>query len=93
MENWASENVLILHVFEDSGCTDTSPWAIWTRGWGAEENRHGDLLNKYFYLTGRVDMKQIEKTIHYLVGRGMVRFVHATNSITYTYFCRFFPIK
>ncbi|KAJ4844525.1 hypothetical protein Tsubulata_026045 [Turnera subulata] len=58
-------------VFGDSGCTGTSPWAIWTRGWGAEENRHGDLLNKYLYLSGRVDMKQIEKTIHYLIGRGM----------------------
>ncbi|KAG9440795.1 hypothetical protein H6P81_020960 [Aristolochia fimbriata] len=24
-----------------------TPWAIWTRAWTAEENRHGDLLNKY----------------------------------------------
>jgi acyl-[acyl-carrier-protein] desaturase len=42
-----------------------------TRAWTAEENRHGDLLNKYLYLTGRVDMKQIEKTIQYLIGSGM----------------------
>ena len=27
-----------------SGVTDT-PWAHWLRGWTAEENRHGDLLN------------------------------------------------
>ncbi|KAJ4844528.1 hypothetical protein Tsubulata_026051 [Turnera subulata] len=60
-----------MDVFGDSGCSGTSPWAIWIRGWSAEENRHGDLLNKYLYLTGRVDMKQIEKTIHYLIGRGM----------------------
>ncbi|KAL5998036.1 Stearoyl-[acyl-carrier-protein] 9-desaturase 7, chloroplastic [Asimina triloba] len=39
--------------------------------WTAEENRHGDLLNKYLYLCGRVDMRQIEKTIHYLIGSGM----------------------
>ncbi|KAG9440799.1 hypothetical protein H6P81_020964 [Aristolochia fimbriata] len=48
-----------------------TPWAIWTRAWTAEENRHGDLLNKYLYLSGRVDMKQIEKTIQYLIGSGM----------------------
>ncbi|XVE84420.1 hypothetical protein DITRI_Ditri17bG0012700 [Diplodiscus trichospermus] len=48
-----------------------SPWAIWTRAWTAEENRHGDLLNKYLYLSGRVDMRQIEKTIQYLIGSGM----------------------
>ncbi|KAE8718300.1 desaturase [Hibiscus syriacus] len=39
--------------------------------WTAEENRHGDLLNKYLYLSGRVDMRQIEKTIQYLIGAGM----------------------
>ncbi|RWR80427.1 stearoyl-acyl-carrier-protein 9-desaturase, chloroplastic [Cinnamomum micranthum f. kanehirae] len=49
----------------------TSPWAVWSRSWAAEENRHGDLLNKYLYLCGRVDMKQIEKTIQYLIGFGM----------------------
>ncbi|XP_017974175.1 PREDICTED: stearoyl-[acyl-carrier-protein] 9-desaturase, chloroplastic [Theobroma cacao] len=48
-----------------------TPWAIWTRAWTAEENRHGDLLNKYLYLSGRVDMRQIEKTIQYLIGSGM----------------------
>ncbi|XVE83225.1 hypothetical protein DITRI_Ditri16bG0070500 [Diplodiscus trichospermus] len=48
-----------------------SPWAIWVRAWTAEENRHGDLLNKYLYLSGRVDMRQIEKTIQYLIGAGM----------------------
>ncbi|KAH7839011.1 hypothetical protein Vadar_033691 [Vaccinium darrowii] len=48
-----------------------SPWAVWTRAWTAEENRHGDLLNKYLYLSGRVDMRQVEKTIQYLIGAGM----------------------
>lgn len=47
-------------------------WATWTRAWTAEENRHGDLLNKYLYLSGRVDMRMIEKTIQYLIGSGMV---------------------
>ncbi|OMO55981.1 Fatty acid desaturase, type 2 [Corchorus capsularis] len=48
-----------------------NPWAIWVRAWTAEENRHGDLLHKYLYLSGRVNMRQIEKTIQYLVGAGM----------------------
>ncbi|KAL5560080.1 hypothetical protein UlMin_036291 [Ulmus minor] len=58
-------------IFNDQTGADNTPWAIWTRGWSAEENRHGDLLNKYLYLSGRVDMKQIEKTIQYLIGAGM----------------------
>ncbi|CAA0829587.1 Acyl- [Striga hermonthica] len=57
-------------VRDETGASST-PWAIWTRAWTAEENRHGDLLNKYLYLSGRVDMKQIEKTIQYLIGSGM----------------------
>ncbi|CAL9193549.1 stearoyl-[acyl-carrier-protein] 9-desaturase, chloroplastic-like [Musa acuminata AAA Group] len=57
-------------VRDETGASLTS-WAIWTRAWTAEENRHGDLLNKYLYLTGRVNMKQIEKTIQYLIGSGM----------------------
>ncbi|KAL6988676.1 Stearoyl-[acyl-carrier-protein] 9-desaturase 7, chloroplastic [Sarracenia purpurea var. burkii] len=57
-------------VRDETGASLTS-WAIWTRAWTAEENRHGDLLNKYLYLSGRVDMKPIEKTIQYLIGSGM----------------------
>lgn len=58
-------------VRDETGASLT-PWARWTRAWTAEENRHGDLLNKYLYLTGRVDMRTIEKTIQYLIGSGMV---------------------
>ncbi|XP_021289157.1 stearoyl-[acyl-carrier-protein] 9-desaturase, chloroplastic-like [Herrania umbratica] len=57
-------------VRDETGASLT-PWAIWTRAWTAEENRHGDLLNRYLYLSGRVDMRQIEKTIQYLIGSGM----------------------
>ena len=55
----------------DETASSFSSWAVWTRAWTAEENRHGDLLNKYLYLSGRVDMKQIEKTIQYLISSGM----------------------
>uniref|UniRef100_A0A803KTP9 Stearoyl-[acyl-carrier-protein] 9-desaturase, chloroplastic n=2 Tax=Chenopodium quinoa TaxID=63459 RepID=A0A803KTP9_CHEQI len=57
-------------VRDETGSSPTS-WATWTRAWTAEENRHGDLLNKYLYLSGRVDMRAIEKTIQYLIGSGM----------------------
>ena len=43
---------------------------MWLRGWTAEENRHGDLLNAYLRLTGRVDMRAIERTIHHLLRNG-----------------------
>uniref|UniRef100_A0A024BTW3 Acyl-[acyl-carrier-protein] desaturase n=1 Tax=Glycine max TaxID=3847 RepID=A0A024BTW3_SOYBN len=57
-------------VKDDSG-TSPSPWAVWTRAWTAEENRHGDLLRTYLYLSGRVDMAKVEKTVHYLISAGM----------------------
>jgi acyl-[acyl-carrier-protein] desaturase len=46
-------------------------WARWSRGWTAEENRHGDLLNRYLYLCGRVDVRRVEQTIHHLINAGM----------------------
>ena len=56
---------------KDKTGADDSPWARWTRQWTAEENRHGDLMNKYLWLTGRVAMKPVETTIQNLVGAGM----------------------
>jgi acyl-[acyl-carrier-protein] desaturase len=53
-----------------TGC-DEHGWARWLRGWTAEENRHGDLLNRYLYLCGRVDMRRVETTVHHLLRRGM----------------------
>mmetsp|Transcript_21744 Transcript_21744/g.33236 ORF Transcript_21744/g.33236 Transcript_21744/m.33236 type:complete len:296 (-) Transcript_21744:617-1504(-) len=63
----------LLNTFE--GCDDPtgttdSAWAKWSRGWTSEENRHGDLLNKYLYLGGRCDMRQIEVTIQHLITSG-----------------------
>ena len=57
-------------VRDDTGAS-SSPWAIWTRAWTAEENRHGDLLKTFLYLSGRVDMLMIERTVQYLIGSGM----------------------
>lgn len=45
-------------------------WATWVAQWTAEENRHGDLLNKYLYLSGKVNMKEIEITTQHLIADG-----------------------
>ncbi|WKA10408.1 hypothetical protein VitviT2T_027980 [Vitis vinifera] len=57
-------------VRDETGAS-ASPWAKWTRSWTAEENRHGDLLRTYLYLSGRVDMRMIERTVQYLISAGM----------------------
>jgi acyl-[acyl-carrier-protein] desaturase len=46
-------------------------WSKWVRMWSAEENRHGDLLNKYIYLSGRVNMRQMEISTQYLIADGV----------------------
>ncbi|MCL5246347.1 acyl-ACP desaturase [Cellulophaga sp. 20_2_10] len=45
-------------------------WSKWVRHWTAEENRHGDVLNKYLYLSGRVNMREVEITTQHLIADG-----------------------
>jgi acyl-[acyl-carrier-protein] desaturase len=45
-------------------------WSKWVRAWTAEENRHGDLLNKYLYLSGRVNMREMEVSTQHLLKDG-----------------------
>lgn len=45
-------------------------WSKWVRQWTSEENRHGDLLNKYLYLSGRVNMREVEMTTQHLIADG-----------------------
>ncbi len=47
-----------------------SSWTRWIRSWTAEENRHGDLLNKFLYLSGRVNMRAMEVSTQYLIADG-----------------------
>jgi len=65
-----SYSVSLNGVVRDDEGTGCAPWARWLRGWTAEENRHGDLLNAYLRLTGRVDMRAIERTVHALIVNG-----------------------
>ncbi|OUR98158.1 acyl-ACP desaturase [Flavobacteriales bacterium 33_180_T64] len=59
----------LMHV-EGVNQEEQNGWSKWVRHWTAEENRHGDVLNKYLYLSGRVNMKEIEKTTQYLIADG-----------------------
>ncbi|WP_162126760.1 acyl-ACP desaturase [Flavobacterium phycosphaerae] len=52
------------------GETGDNGWAKWLRQWTGEENRHGDLLNKYLYLSGRVNMREVEITTQHLINDG-----------------------
>ncbi|WP_284650932.1 acyl-ACP desaturase [Flavobacterium terrisoli] len=49
---------------------ERNAWSRWVRQWTGEENRHGDLLNKYLYLSGRVNMREVEMTTQHLISDG-----------------------
>jgi len=61
---------LLTGVNDEGSLLSPSGWVRWSKAWTAEENRHGDLLNKYLYLSGRADMKKVEQTIHRLIYNG-----------------------
>ncbi|GAA4387643.1 acyl-ACP desaturase [Hymenobacter koreensis] len=58
------------HQLDGLGHDPNNGWAQWIRGWTAEENRHGDLLNRYLYLSGRVNMREFELSTQYLIADG-----------------------
>ncbi|GAB2775787.1 acyl-ACP desaturase [Rhabdobacter roseus] len=64
-ESWLMDVVGVDQVGEPE-----SGWVKWVRSWTAEENRHGDLLNKYLYLSGRVNMREMEVSTQYLISDG-----------------------
>ncbi|CAI0395964.1 unnamed protein product [Linum tenue] len=68
----------------DETGSSPSPWAVWNRAWTAEENRHGDLLRTFLYLSGRVDMVMVERTVQYLIGAGMVKLRHSPYSPSFS---------
>jgi acyl-[acyl-carrier-protein] desaturase len=55
---------------EGVGQVERNGWSRWVRAWTAEENRHGDLLSRYLYLSGRVNMRQMELSTQHLITDG-----------------------
>jgi acyl-[acyl-carrier-protein] desaturase len=66
--------LLALNRFGDSTTdpsgTDPLPWARWARAWTAEEKRHGDVTRTYMYLSGRVDLGSVERTVQHFLRNG-----------------------
>lgn len=62
-ETWLT-GVQGINQYENNG------WMKWLRRWTAEENRHGDVLNRYLYLCGRIDMRQFEASTQFLIADG-----------------------
>ncbi len=50
---------------------EANGWSKWIRFWTGEENRHGDTLSKYLYLSGRVNMIEVERTTQHLINDGL----------------------
>lgn len=59
-----------LMAVEGVNQVEANGWSKWVRFWTAEENRHGDLLNKFLYLSGRVNMREMEVSTQYLIADG-----------------------
>jgi acyl-[acyl-carrier-protein] desaturase len=49
---------------------EPNPWMRWIRWWSAEENRHGDVLNRYLYLCKRINMREFEASTQMLIADG-----------------------
>ncbi len=66
-ESWLMD---VEGVDQHAGGGKGNGWSRWVRYWTGEENRHGDVLNKYLYLSGRVNMIEIERTTQHLITDG-----------------------
>ncbi|MBP6055873.1 MAG: acyl-ACP desaturase [Cytophagaceae bacterium] len=63
-ESWLLGMETVDHLDQENG------WVKWIRSWTAEENRHGNLLGTYLYLSGKVDMRAVAISTQYLIADG-----------------------
>ncbi len=77
----------IEHVKDKTGA-ETHPWAIWTRRWTAEEDRHGVLLAGYLALNPNVDLPAMQRSQYDLIAAGFDFHAGASpyNVLVYTSF-------
>lgn len=54
----------------DKTGVDQHPWAIWTRRWTAEEDRHGAVLSRYLVNHPIVDMGAVDRSQFDLIATG-----------------------
>lgn len=54
----------------DKTGVDQHPWAVWTRRWTAEEDRHGAALSRYLVNHPNVDMGAVDKSQYDLIATG-----------------------
>lgn len=59
-----------LSIIKPVNADQESGWNTWIRAWTGEENRHGDALNRYLYLSGRVNMREMEVSTQHLLTDG-----------------------
>lgn len=72
------------HGYGHTG-VDENAFALWTRGWVAEEKRHGDAFSKYLYLCGRVNQRAVEDTLQNLIRRGFDPGTKNNPALSYVY--------
>jgi acyl-[acyl-carrier-protein] desaturase len=63
-ESWLMGMESVNQIDQENG------WVKWIRNWTAEENRHGNLLNTYLYLSGKVDMHAVAVSTQHLIADG-----------------------
>jgi acyl-[acyl-carrier-protein] desaturase len=73
-------------LFPDPTGIVERPWNQWSRGWTAEEDMHGRVLNDYLMLTGRVNMEAVEKTIFGLLKGGFEQDADLYKGVLYPMF-------
>lgn len=69
-ESWLMDMEGVSQHADDGRGKGDNGWAKWLRAWTAEENRHGDVLNKYLYLSGRINMREVEVSTQHLIADG-----------------------
>ncbi len=57
-------------IFSDTEGRGFNGFGRWGAGWDAEENRHKIVFDRWMMLSGRIDMKAYDRTVHYFIQNG-----------------------